>query len=46
MDAPRKTFWDYPSYSRFVEGPLMRGLYTLARDGYRARMKRQHQAGG
>ena len=44
MKAPRKTFWDYPSYSHFVEGPLMQGVYTLARDWYRARMKRQHQA--
>ncbi|GAB4503735.1 MAG: N-acetyl sugar amidotransferase [Anaerolineales bacterium] len=46
LDAPKKSFWDYPSYSRFVEGPLMRGLYILARDWYRARMKRQHQTGG
>jgi N-acetyl sugar amidotransferase len=43
MNAPKKSFWDYPSYSRFVEGPLMQGVYTMARDWYRARMKRQHQ---
>ena len=43
MKAPKKTFWDYPSYSRFVEGPLMQDVYTLARDWYRARMKRQHR---
>jgi N-acetyl sugar amidotransferase len=43
MNTPKKSFWDYPSYSRFVEGPLMQGAYTMARDWYRARMKRQHQ---
>jgi len=43
MNAPKKSFWDYPSYSRFVEGPLMQGVYTFARDWYRARMKRKHQ---
>jgi len=42
MNAPKKSFWDYPSYARFVEGPLMKGLYTRARDWYRTRMKRQH----
>jgi len=46
MDARRKTFWDDPSYSCFVDGPLMRGLYTLACDGYRVCMRRQHQVGG
>jgi len=43
MNAPKKSFWDYPSYSRFVEGPFMQGIYTLARDWYRTRQKRQHQ---
>jgi N-acetyl sugar amidotransferase len=43
MHAPKKSFWDYPSYSRFVEGPLMQGIYIRARDWYRARQKRQHQ---
>ncbi len=43
MKAPPKTFWDYPSYSRIVEGPLLRGAYRLARDWYRARQKRQHR---
>jgi N-acetyl sugar amidotransferase len=43
MNAPKKSFWDYPSYSRVMEGPLMQGIYTRARDWYRARQKRQHQ---
>lgn len=42
LNAPPKTFWDYPSYSRIVEGPLLQGVYRLARDWYRARQKRQH----
>lgn len=44
MAAPKKSFWDYPSYSHFVEGPLMQGIYIRARDWYRTRQKRQHQA--
>ena len=44
LNAPKKTFWDYPSYGRIVEGPLLRGLYLFGRDWYRARQKRIHQA--
>ena len=43
MNAPVKTFWDYPSYSRVLEGPLFNWLFILARDVYRLRQKRQHQ---
>lgn len=43
LKAPPKTFWDYPSYSRIVEGPLLQGIYRLGRDWYRARQKRQHR---
>ena len=43
LDAPRKTYWDYPSYGRIVEGPVFKGLYTLARDLYRQRQKQSHQ---
>jgi N-acetyl sugar amidotransferase len=43
INAPRKTFWDYPSYSRVLEGPLFNGLFIFARDLYRQRQKRQHQ---
>ena len=44
LNAPKKTFWDYPSYGRVIEGPLLKGLYKLGRDWYRARQKRAHQA--
>lgn len=44
LNAPKKTFWDYPSYGRVVEGPWLKGLYNLGRDWYRARQKRAHQA--
>ena len=43
LGAPKKTFWDYPSYGRIIEGPLLSGLYTLARDLYRRRQKQSHQ---
>ncbi len=44
LNAPKKTFWDYPSYGRIIEGPALKGLYNLGRDWYRARQKRAHQA--
>jgi N-acetyl sugar amidotransferase len=44
LNAPKKSFWDYPSYGRIVEGPLFKGVYILARDLYRQRQKQQHQA--
>lgn len=44
LNTPKKTFWDYPSYGRVVEGPLLKGLYNIGRDWYRARQKRAHQA--
>lgn len=43
MSSPRKTFWDYPSYSRVLEGPLLNGLYVFVRDLYRSQQKRRHQ---
>ena len=43
LNAPKKTFWDYPSYGRVVEGPLLKGLYNAGRDWYRSRQKRSHQ---
>ncbi|HLA06747.1 MAG TPA: N-acetyl sugar amidotransferase [Anaerolineales bacterium] len=45
LQAPRKTYWDYPSYGRIIEGPLFKGLYTMARDFYRQRQKQSHQTG-
>ena len=44
LNAPKKSFWDYPSYGRIVEGPLLKGLFIFGRDWYRARQKRSHQA--
>ena len=43
MNAPVKTFWDYPSYSRVLEGPVFNKLFIFARNVYRFRQKRQHQ---
>jgi hypothetical protein len=44
LNAPKKTFWDYPSYGRIIESPMLKGLYDFGRDWYRARQKRAHQA--
>lgn len=43
LNAPKKSFWDYPSYTRIIEGPLFKGLYTVARDVYRNLQKQQHR---
>ena len=43
MNAPKKTFWDFPSYSRLLEGPIFNKLFIFARDLYRLKQKRQHQ---
>jgi len=43
LNAPKKTFWDYPSYGRVIEGPLLKGLYDVGRDWYRARQKQSHR---
>ncbi len=43
LAAPTKTIRDYPSYGRVLEGPVFNGLYTMARDLYRWRQKRQHR---
>jgi N-acetyl sugar amidotransferase len=43
LKAPKKTFWDYPSYMRMMETPLLKGVYNLARDYYRAQQKQSHQ---
>ncbi len=42
MDTPGKSFWDYPSYGQFFEGPVLRYVYRKARDLYRLRQKIQH----
>lgn len=45
LQAPKKSFYDYPSYGRVLEGPVLKGVFTLLRDIYRRRQKRQHQGG-
>ncbi|RIK31458.1 MAG: N-acetyl sugar amidotransferase [Anaerolineae bacterium] len=44
LNASKKTFWDYPSYGRIIEGPALKFLYNIGRNWYRARQKRAHQA--
>ncbi len=43
LNAPKKSFWDYPSYTRIVEGPLFKGVYNMAREIYRNRQKKAHR---
>ncbi len=42
LDAEPKTYQDYPSYGQFLEGPLVGGLYILARNLYRFNQRRHH----
>jgi len=42
MAAAPNTFWDYPSYGRILEGPLLRPTYDVARELYRRMQKHQH----
>lgn len=44
MNLPRKSFSDYPSYGRVIEGPLFKGLYDGLRNVYRARQQRRNRA--
>lgn len=45
LAAPKKTIWDYPSYTRMLEGPVFKGAYTMALNLYRQRQKQQQQVG-
>jgi len=42
LDAEPKSYQDYPSYGQFLEGPLVGGLYNLARNLYRFNQRRHH----
>jgi N-acetyl sugar amidotransferase len=42
MHLPKRTYWEYPSYGRFMEGALMQGVYNRLRDFYLWRQRRQH----
>ena len=44
LGRPKKTYWDYPSYGRVLEGRLLGGIYSAAREAYRRLQKRRHQA--
>ncbi len=46
MKLPRRSFWDYPSYARVIEGPIFKGLYDSLRNIYRSMQRRQNQAEG
>lgn len=35
MNLPKRSYWDYPSYGRVLEGPLLRGVYNSLRSVYR-----------
>lgn len=43
IDLPRKSYWDYPSYGRILEGPLLGRAYHALRDLYRGIQKRQNR---
>jgi N-acetyl sugar amidotransferase len=43
MDLPRRSYWDYPSYGRILEGPLFGKTYHFLRDFYRGIQKRQNR---
>jgi hypothetical protein len=42
MKLPCKSYWDYPSYGRILEGPFLKVVYKGLRDLYRTIQKRQN----
>jgi hypothetical protein len=44
MNLPRKSFWDYPSYGRVIEGPMFKGIYDGLRNVYRSLQQRRNRA--
>jgi N-acetyl sugar amidotransferase len=44
MKLPRKSYWDYPSYGRILEGPLLKGIYTGLRNFYRGMQRQRNHA--
>ncbi|HLO13849.1 MAG TPA: N-acetyl sugar amidotransferase [Anaerolineales bacterium] len=44
MNLPRKSFLDYPSYGRVIEGPLFKGIYDGLRNVYRSMQQKRNQA--
>jgi N-acetyl sugar amidotransferase len=43
MRLPRKSFSDYPSYGRVIEGPLFKGIYDGLRNVYRSIQQRRNR---
>ena len=43
MNLPRKSFSDYPSYGRVIEGPLFKGVYDGLRNVYRSMQQRRNR---
>lgn len=43
MNLPRKSFSDYPSYGRVIEGPLFKGAYDSLRNVYRSMQQRRNR---
>jgi hypothetical protein len=43
MNLPRKSFSDYPSYGRVIEGPVFKGIYDGLRNVYRAMQQRRNR---
>ena len=44
MNLPQRSYWDYPSYGRVLEGPLLKGAYGGLRTAYRRMQQRQNRA--
>jgi N-acetyl sugar amidotransferase len=43
MKLPSRRFQDYPSYSRVMEGPLLKGIHDGLRDLYRSMLQRRNR---
>ena len=43
MRLPRKSFSDFPSYGRVIEGPLFKGMYDGLRNVYRSMQQRRNR---
>lgn len=44
MNLPKKSYWDYPSYGRVLEGPILKSIYNGLRTGYRRMQQWQNRA--
>lgn len=44
MNLPKKKFLDYPSYTRVLQGPLLKGMYNSLLKLYRSRQQSRNRA--